>query len=79
MSEVENTSFEDCLQRLMVSLEASLYEEATSQLAGLHSGEIARLLEAFLQKKGASFGKALILPHKVMFLKSSVKTFKSSY
>ncbi len=46
MSEVENTSFEDCLQRLMKSLEASLYEEATSQLAGLHSAEIARLLEA---------------------------------
>ncbi|EEZ79613.1 magnesium transporter [Candidatus Thioglobus sp.] len=51
MSEVENTSFEDCLQRLMVSLEASLYEEATSQLAGLHSGEIARLLEAVPPKE----------------------------
>ena len=45
MSEVENTSFEDCLQKLMTSLEASLYEEATAQLANLHSAEIARLLE----------------------------------
>ncbi|WP_369178181.1 magnesium transporter [Candidatus Thiodubiliella endoseptemdiera] len=45
MSEVENTTFEDCLQRLMISLEASLYEEATTQLANLHSAEIARLLE----------------------------------
>ena len=33
MSEVENTSFEACLQKLMTSLEASLYEEATAQLA----------------------------------------------
>ena len=46
MSEVENTSFEECLQRLMISLEASLYEEATSQLSDLHSAEIARLLES---------------------------------
>lgn len=46
MSEVENTSFEECLQRLMISLEASLYEEATSQLSNLHSAEIARLLES---------------------------------
>ena len=46
MSEVENTSFEDCLQRLMTSLEASLYEEAAVQFAGLHPAEIARLLEA---------------------------------
>ena len=46
MSEVENTSFEECLQRLMSSLEASLYEEAISQLSRLHPGEIARLLEA---------------------------------
>ncbi|HIM95320.1 MAG TPA: magnesium transporter, partial [Gammaproteobacteria bacterium] len=45
MSEVENTSFEACLQKLMTSLEASLYEEATAQLANLHSAEIARLLE----------------------------------
>ena len=46
MSEVENTSFEERLQRLMTSLEASLYEEATSQLADLHSAEIACLLES---------------------------------
>ncbi|WPE15885.1 magnesium transporter [Candidatus Thioglobus autotrophicus] len=46
MSEVENTSFEECLQRLMTSLEASLYEEATSQLSDLHAAEIARLLES---------------------------------
>lgn len=46
MSEVENTSFEGCLQRLMTSLEASLYEEATSQLSDLHAAEIARLLES---------------------------------
>lgn len=45
MSEVENTSFEAHLQKLMTSLEASLYEEATAQLANLHSAEIARLLE----------------------------------
>ena len=50
MSEVENTSFEGCLQRLMTSLEASLYEEAISQLSGLHSAEIARLLEAIPPK-----------------------------
>jgi len=46
MSEVANTSFEECLQRLVTSLEASLYEEAASQLADLHSAEIARLLES---------------------------------
>ena len=46
MLEVEKTSFEDCLQGLMISLEASSYEEATSQLSGLHPGEVARLLEA---------------------------------
>ena len=46
MSEVVNTSFEECLQRLVTSLEASLYEEAASQLADLHSAEIARLLES---------------------------------
>ena len=50
MSEVENTSFEDCLQRLMNSLEASLYEEAAAQLDGLHPGEVARLLEALTPK-----------------------------
>ncbi len=46
MSEVKNTSFEDCLKKLMESLEASLYEAAATQLANLHSAEIARLLEA---------------------------------
>lgn len=46
MSEVKKTSFEDCLKKLMESLEASLYEEATTQLANLYSAEIARLLEA---------------------------------
>ena len=46
MSKVEHISFEDCLQRLMTSLEASLYEEATSQLSNVHSAEIARLLES---------------------------------
>ncbi|MDG2353413.1 MAG: magnesium transporter [Gammaproteobacteria bacterium] len=50
MSEVENTSFEACLQKLMTSLEASLYEEATAQLANLHSAEIARLLESVSPK-----------------------------
>jgi magnesium transporter len=34
----------------MTSLEASLYEEATAQLANLHSAEIARLLEAVSPK-----------------------------
>lgn len=50
MSEVENISFEGCLQKLITSLEASLYEEATTQLANLHSAEIARLLEAIPPK-----------------------------
>jgi magnesium transporter len=46
MSEVENTSFEEYLQRLMLSLGDSLYVEAASQLSSLHSAEIARLLES---------------------------------
>ena len=50
MPEVEHTSFEDCLQRLISALELSSYEEATSQLAELHSAEIARLLEAISPK-----------------------------
>ncbi len=50
MSEVENTSFEERLHRLTISLESSLYEEAESQLSGLHPGEIARLLEAIPPK-----------------------------
>ncbi|MCS5585940.1 MAG: magnesium transporter [Gammaproteobacteria bacterium] len=53
MSEVENTSFEACLQKLMTSLEASLYEEAIAQLANLHSAEIARLLEGVPPKDRA--------------------------
>ncbi|AYQ56613.1 Mg/Co/Ni transporter MgtE, CBS domain-containing [Bathymodiolus thermophilus thioautotrophic gill symbiont] len=53
MSEAKNTSFEECLQKLIVSLEASLYEEATTQLANLHSAEIARLLEAIPPKDRA--------------------------
>ncbi|SHA18143.1 Mg/Co/Ni transporter MgtE / CBS domain [Bathymodiolus thermophilus thioautotrophic gill symbiont] len=36
-----------------MSLEASLYEEATTQLANLHSAEIARLLEAIPPKDRA--------------------------
>jgi magnesium transporter len=50
MSEVKNTSFKKCLQRLMRSLEASLYEEATAQLSDLHSAEIAHLLESIQPK-----------------------------
>ena len=50
MSEVNNTSFKDCLQKLMEFLQASLYEEATTQLANLHAAEIARLLEAIPPK-----------------------------
>ena len=53
MSEVENTSFEACLQKLMTSLEASLYEEAIAQIANLHSAEIARLLEGVPRKDRA--------------------------
>ena len=53
MSEVENTSFEVRLQKLMISLEASLYEEAASQVASLHSAEIARLLEGVPPKDRA--------------------------
>lgn len=51
MTEVKQTSFEDCLQSLMISLQASLYEEAASQLSQLHPGEIARLLEALPPKE----------------------------
>lgn len=53
MSEVDNTSFEDCLQGLIESLEASLYEEAAAQLDGRHPGEVARLLEALTPKDRA--------------------------
>lgn len=51
MSEVKNTSFEDCLQKLIESLEASLYEKATTQLVNLHSAEISRLLEGIPPKE----------------------------
>ena len=50
MSEVTLASFEDYLQKLMTALEASLYEDATAQLAELHAAEIARLLEAIPPK-----------------------------
>lgn len=50
MSEAKNTSFKDYLQKLMEFLEASLYEEAATQLANLHVAEIARLLEAIPPK-----------------------------
>ncbi|MDC9715476.1 MAG: magnesium transporter [Gammaproteobacteria bacterium] len=50
MIEVKHTSFEECLQKLIISLEASLYEEATTQLSDLHAAEIARLLEAIPPK-----------------------------
>ncbi len=53
MSEVENTSFEDCLQRLIQSLEADLYEEAAAQLDGRHPAEVARLLEGLTPKDRA--------------------------
>lgn len=46
MLKATKTSFEDCLSRLMVALDASLYEDAIAQFADLHSAEIARLLEA---------------------------------
>jgi magnesium transporter len=44
MSEVKNTSFEDCLQKLMGSLEASLYEEATTQFANLIRHNICQIV-----------------------------------
>ena len=50
MSEIELTSFEECLQNLMTALEASNHEEAKDQLKDLHPGEIALLLEAIKPK-----------------------------
>ena len=50
MSEIEVTSFEECLQNLMTALEASNHEEAKDQLKDLHPGEIALLLEAIKPK-----------------------------
>jgi magnesium transporter len=58
MPEVESTSFEQCLQRLMSALEALQYEEATAQLSGLHGAEIARLLESLPPK-----GRLLLWPN----------------
>jgi len=50
MAEIELTSFEKCLQNLMIALEASNHEEAIEQLKDLHPGEIALLLEAIKPK-----------------------------
>ncbi|NYT52277.1 MAG: magnesium transporter [Candidatus Vesicomyosocius endoextente] len=50
MSEVENTSFKDCLQKLIKFLENLKYEEAISYLVELHPLEIARLLESIPSK-----------------------------
>lgn len=46
MSEVETTSFEECLQRLIDSLETSSYEDVRVQVAEMHPAEVARLIEA---------------------------------
>jgi len=46
MSEVETTSFEECLQRLIDSLEASSYEDVKVQVAEMYPAEVARLIEA---------------------------------
>jgi len=50
VAEIELTSFEECLQNLMISLESSKHEEAIEQLKDLHPGEIALLLEAIKPK-----------------------------
>ncbi|BAF61541.1 magnesium transporter [Candidatus Vesicomyidisocius calyptogenae] len=50
MLEVENTSFKDCLQKLIKFLEHLKYEEAISYLVELHPIEIARLLESIPPK-----------------------------
>ena len=50
MAEIEITSFEKCLENLMIALEASNHEEAIEQLKDLHPGEIALLLEAIKPK-----------------------------
>ena len=50
MAEVEFTSFEVSLQNLMISLEASDYDEAKHQIKELHPGEVALLLEAIQPK-----------------------------
>lgn len=46
MAETESTAFEVSLQNLMLSLEASDYDEAKTQIKEVHPAEIARLLEA---------------------------------
>ena len=50
MADVEYASFEGRLQQLMVALEASLIEDAGTQLDELHSSEVAKLLEALTPK-----------------------------
>ena len=50
MAEIELTSFEECLQKLMTAIEDANHEEAKDQLKDLHPGEIALLLEAIKPK-----------------------------
>ena len=50
MAETESTAFEVSLQNLMLSLEASDYDEAKTQIKEVHPAEIARLLEAIQPK-----------------------------
>ena len=50
MAETESTGFEVSLQNLMLSLEASDYDEAKTQIKEVHPAEIARLLEAIQPK-----------------------------
>ena len=51
MAEVELTSFEVCLQQLLIAVEASDHEEAKAQLQELHPGEVARILEALTPRE----------------------------
>ena len=50
MAETESTAFEVSLQNLILSLEASDYDEAKTQIKEVHPAEIARLLEAIQPK-----------------------------
>ena len=50
MAEIELTSFEVSLKKLVIALEASDYDEAKQQINDLHPGEIALLLEAIQPK-----------------------------
>lgn len=50
MLAAQNSAFEDCLEKLIQSLQESKYEEASMQLIGLHPGEVARLLEGVQPK-----------------------------